>query len=276
MQELVLGTAQFGAGYGITNARGRLTDVDVQAIMRISLTYGIRRVDTALGYGDAQTRLRPFASELAITTKVPGAAAADIADLVRDCLDELGTTSVDSVLLHDWHAISSDERPKAATSLEQCRSNGMVRAVGISAYDAADLESAHGAFSRIDVVQVPANALDRRLDDAPVIERLRAEGVRVQVRSAFLQGLLAGRSTSALSAHPAVVSFHAAAEASGRSPLVAALSHVRALPWADEVLVGVTSEAELAEIWTAWQEPGTLADPSLATDDLTLIDPRRW
>ena len=276
MQALVLGTAQFGTGYGVTNAKGRLSDADVESIMRTALERGIDRVDTAAGYGDAQQRLRPYAGILAVTSKVPGAAPAAIDGAVRAALAELGVASLDACLLHDWHALAPTTQQAAAAALEACRAEGLVAHVGISAYEEADLSSALGAFGQLDIVQVPANALDRRLDRSPSIARLGAQDARIQVRSAFLQGLLAGPSTAALAAHPAVSAFRAACAAQGRSPLAVALGHVRALAWASEILVGVTSAAELDEVWAAWQEPATLADPALATDDLTLIDPRTW
>jgi aryl-alcohol dehydrogenase-like predicted oxidoreductase len=79
------------------------------------------------------------------------------------------------------------------------------------------------------------------------------------------------------SAHPDVLAFQAAAAAAGLSPLAYALRHVHALPWASEVVVGVTSGAELDAIATAWQSvPAQLAPESLASVDLDLIDPRRW
>ena len=55
------------------------------------------------------------------------------------------------------------------------------------------------------------------------------------------------------------------------------LAHVRALPWATHVVVGVTSASELREIVEVWVacEP-ELAAAELGSDDLELIDPRRW
>ena len=276
MHTLVLGTAQFGAGYGITNERGRLSDVEVAAIMDHAFAEGIRCVDTAAGYGDAQARLRPWADALTITTKVAGQEAGSIRTRLERSLAELGVESIDACLLHDWSALNTDEQQAAAVALESCRAAGLVRNVGISAYDETDLLGARAAFDQLDVVQVPANALDRRLDASPVVSELAAAGTRVQVRSVFLQGLLAAPSQAALGAHLSVVSYHRACAAAGRSPLAVALGHVRALPWASEIVVGVTSPGELDDIWRAWQEVPSLAADELASDDIALIDPRNW
>jgi len=55
------------------------------------------------------------------------------------------------------------------------------------------------------------------------------------------------------------------------------LGHVRGLSWATHVVIGVTSAAELKEVCDAWEfsEPGLLP-AHLGSDDLDLIDPRRW
>jgi aryl-alcohol dehydrogenase-like predicted oxidoreductase len=101
--------------------------------------------------------------------------------------------------------------------------------------------------------------------------------VRLQVRSALLQGLLAASSSHALSQHPDVQAWFAYCADTGRNPISAALAHVRDLPWCDDVVVGVTSADELRDIVAAWQslEP-QLAPVTLATQNLALIDPRRW
>jgi aryl-alcohol dehydrogenase-like predicted oxidoreductase len=162
--------------------------------------------------------------------------------------------------------------------------SGTVSAVGVSVYSEDEVAAARSAFLMggvpLGAVQVPANSIDRRLDDSQVLGDLATAGVRVQVRSAFLQGLLLGGSgpvASGLGAHPDVLAFQAAAMGAGLSPLVYALRHVHALPWATEIVVGVTSGAELDAIATAWQStPAQLAPETLASRDLDLLDPRRW
>ena len=277
MTVLSLGTAQWGDAYGVTNATGRLTDADIARIMDVAADAGITAVDTAAGYGDAEARLRPWASGLEITTKVAGAGPATIAGQVEASLAALGRLDVEIVLLHDWDALSAPTQRQAAAALRDAKAAGLVTRIGVSVYDEAGLVSAAEAFERLDVVQVPANALDRRLDASGTLAALRAGGTRVQVRSAFLQGLLAAPTDGGLGQHPDVEAFHRAAADADLTSLGMALAHVRALPWADDIVVGVTSAAELAAIVAAWQTvPASLAPMSLASADLSLVDPRTW
>jgi len=103
VQQLVLGTAQWGDSYGVTNAVGRLSDEEIASIVAVARESGIAEVDTARGYGDAEARLRPFASEFGVTTKVSG--AGDVFAQVEGSLIELGVDSLAGVLIHDWDVL---------------------------------------------------------------------------------------------------------------------------------------------------------------------------
>ncbi|MHB1065969.1 MAG: aldo/keto reductase [Candidatus Nanopelagicales bacterium] len=277
MTELVLGTAQWGAGYGVTNARGKLEDPDIAGIVDVALSAGIRAADTAVGYGDAQLRLRPWSDRFVVTTKISGADPPRIRDHLAHALADLGLERVEACLLHDWDALHPDTAVEAARALEQARTLGQCTRVGVSVYDEEGLASARAAFARLDAVQVPANALDRRLDASPTLLGLAAAGALIQVRSVLLQGLLAGPSEGPLGRHPQVARFHAVAREEDVSPVALALAHVRALPWGHQVVIGVTSAHELRQVLAAMQETAArLAPADLASEDGDLVDPRRW
>ena len=277
MSQLVLGTAQWGHAYGVTNTTGRLEDAEISALVNASLRAGISRVDTARGYGDAEARLRPFSRDFQVTTKISG--RDDAGGQVSASLADLGVHLLDAVLIHDGDSMDDASRTAAVRGLGRVLDDGVASRVGVSVYDAAGLEAAAEMFDTAGVplqeVQVPANVLDRRLDESGVLADQSASGTHVVVRSVFLQGILLAPG-GGLADHSDVVTFRDSIQ--GRSSaLEACLGHVRGLPWATHVVVGATSARELSEIVTAWQScsPGLL-EPSLASSDLDLIDPRRW
>ena len=283
---LALGTAQWGDSYGVTNARGALTDADVAAVVEEALTRGVSMADTHRttdprhGYGRALSRLRPWASRFRITTKVFGGPSADLPALAQleATLEELGVPAVHACLVHDWSSLSDAEASSVAEALAEAAHQGLAARVGVSAYDAAELERAERFFGRLGAVQVPASPVDQRLRRSPVTARLAAAGTEVQVRSVFLKGLLLDPSAgTGLCDHPDVRAFHRFCEEHGADPLAACLSFTRSLPWAGPVVVGVTSAAELSQIADAWAaEPIDVDWADLASDDIDLVDPRRW
>ena len=142
---LVLGTAQWGDPYGVTNERGRLTDSDIEELVRVAQECGITDVDTARGYGDSEERLRPYAREFSVTTKVQG--GSDVVEQLQDSLDRLGLESVTSVLIHDWEDLDPGARAVTVAGLRSSLDSGLSDRVGVSVYTELGVESAAADFA---------------------------------------------------------------------------------------------------------------------------------
>lgn len=275
MQALVLGTAQWGSAYGVTNDAGRLDDGVVADVAHRAWQAGIVRVDTAEGYGDAQQRVASLPYEFRVQSKISAAGADEprIRRLIDDTVDVLGD-SLDRLLVHDWFRLTVTERGAVVAALEAARSDGLLASVGVSIYGPDDLDAAMAAFATLDIVQAPVNILDQRLDGLEVVGEFRARGGVLQARSVYLQGVLLS-TNSPLSAHPDVENVRRLG-----IPMVGlSLGYVRSRPWVDEVVVGVTSVDELNELLSSWMQatlPAEVDTRSLASDDVDLIDPRRW
>lgn len=282
--DLVLGTAQWGTPYGLTNVRGELRDVEIAEIVGTALAVGITAADTHRttdpnqGYGRAQSRLRPWAAEFRITTKIFGRSEMPIAEQLSISLSDLGIPSVHACLVHDWAMLSEDERRGTAQAMDAVRASCQATKVGISAYDEAELASAVEYFQVLDVVQVPASVIDQRLVNSEALYALCETGAEIQVRSIFLQGLLLEpRAKTAFAQHPDITRFYRFCLVNGISPLAACLGFTKTLDWATHVVVGVTGADELQQIARTWsQEPVKTQWGALASREATLVDPRLW
>jgi hypothetical protein len=62
----------------------------------------------------------------------------------------------------------------------------------------------------------------------------------------------------------------------GFKPLDAALSIVKGFQSVSGVVVGVDDASQLDEIIDAWTMARPLSEKGLATQDVRIIDPRRW
>lgn len=275
MQSIILGTAQWGLHYGVTNSVGRLSDDAVLAVVRAATEHGVHRLDTAPGYGDAQDRVGRLAPGFGVQTKVPtrGAIAVQIRASLEASLAELRRSSVDAVLVHDWASVEPDSRRRVATEVEALRADGLASTVGISAYDEADVASALAVFGTLDLVQMPVSVLDQRLVGSDVVATVRERGGRIQARSVFLQGAALADPTHAMFGdHPDVTRLREEGD-----PLGLCLGFIQALGWIDEVVLAVTSAAELEAVVAAWSDPLHRVDwTGLQSVDPWLLDPRRW
>lgn len=276
---LVLGTAQWGSPYGITNDHGRPSDADVGGMVAEAERAGVTAIDTALAYGEAQARVASCSDRFWVSTKIAG--ADDVAAQVGTCLEQLQVTTLDAVMLHDWDALDTAHRAMAVDVLSDLAADGLVGCVGVSTYEESGLEKAVTAFGAVDatlgIVQVPANAIDRRLDECTILGSLHEQGCVVQARSVFLQGLLAGAGGGVLGSHPDIVAFRGWAAAQPGGLLGAALAHVKSLPWVSQVVVGAASANEWAQVCSVWRDVVPKRAPEhLASKDEVLLDPRQW
>jgi aryl-alcohol dehydrogenase-like predicted oxidoreductase len=284
--QLVLGTAQWGEGYGITNQSGRIPDVQIQELMITAKSLGIDAVDThwassdAQGYGDAQVRLRQWARALSVTTKVYGADAGrgSISDQLRTSLKQLAVPSVHACLVHDWAALSEPQARRAADEILIARDDGLCRRIGVSAYEDVELVRAASLIDEMDCAQVPASPLDQRMLTGSGVQALADQGAEIQIRGIFSQGLLLPHDRETpFDNHPDIVNFYRQCLELSLQPLDVCLSFVRSIPWASRVVVGVTNAAQLQEIGQAWESMAAVVDwEQFASKDGRLIDPRCW
>jgi len=287
MNQLALGTAQFGLRYGIANTTGQVAPATIAAIMDCARRGGIDTLDTAIAYGESESRLgEAGVSSWRVISKLPALprAVPDIRAWVQQqvhgSLQRLGITQLDGLLLHR----AADLLGPAAgadyiRALEELKASGSVRSVGISIYAPEDLVALWQTW-RPDIVQAPCNVFDRRLIHSGWLGRLADAGVRVHVRSVFLQGLL----LMPAAARPA--SFDTWSRLLNRwsdwcstekiTPLAGALSFVLAQPWIERVVIGVESVAQLREILQAASAGAPVPAAEIYTEDRDLIDPSRW
>ncbi|WP_223694638.1 aldo/keto reductase [Leifsonia poae] len=286
MSGLILGTATFGAGYGIMNTTGRLSDDGVREILRVATSAGVDLIDTAPDYGDAQARLGALSGSGErpdYVSKFGLAAHTDFSEsdaLFRAGLDDLRVSNLYGLLFHRVADLRDPRAGDAWDSLRRARVDGLVERIGASVYDADDLDVLVERFPDISLLQIPGSIVDRRLLDHPALRRLHDGGTEIHVRSAYLQGLL----LSPVDALPvgfdglaaAVRRIGTIAEETGTTAVGVCLGFLAAHPLVDRVLVGATTAAELTGTVTAWREAPDLAGLEVPPVDEALLDPRTW
>ncbi|MBI4449786.1 aldo/keto reductase [Candidatus Uhrbacteria bacterium] len=198
MGSLVLGTAQFGSGYGFSNRRGILDAAQVCELVRVAWECGIRTFDTAQSYGASERllgqalRTLGVEHEARVITKLDRSVDARNARAVLCACEmsraRLGVSRLNAVLLHR-EALLDHWDDGVGNALRAAVGAGLVEDIGASVYDpqralqALDLEG-------VSALQFPTNILDHRFVSAGVFERAAQRGVTCFIRSVYLQGLL--------------------------------------------------------------------------------------
>ncbi|MEI9889095.1 MAG: aldo/keto reductase [Rhizomicrobium sp.] len=285
LSRLGLGTVQFGQAYGISNARGRVPRDDVAAILGRAAEAGVATLDTATGYGEAETVLGALASltqPFRIVTKT--IALKNGLDTVltraRQSLGTLGRRPVDLLLVHSAADLLGRGGATLWKSLLALRDEGLFGGIGISAYVADDPLMLAREF-RPDAMQVPLSLLDQRLIESGALAAVKALGVEIHARSLFLQGLLflpEDRLPPKLAgAAPHLKLLRERFAEAGTTALAAALAFALNRPEVDIAVVGVTTPMEFEEILGAAAMPAPQLDwAACALDDALVLTPSRW
>jgi aryl-alcohol dehydrogenase-like predicted oxidoreductase len=283
LTRLILGTAQFGSAYGITNAVGRLSNDSVSDLLRLARSSGIETFDTAADYGDSQDRMGALAAPGAqYITKfhLPDDGGDSTALLFEASRAVLRVNTLYGVMFHRMSDLRDARASRTVALLQQAISDGIVGRIGVSVYDIDDLRLALEVFPELNLVQLPGNILDRRLLGTPLLADLHDRGVEIHVRSAFLQGVLLtepARLAPFLSGlRPALVDLRALANSRRETVLGMSLRYLRDHALVDGVLTGATTVSELGSIVQEWQAPGLLGTPVITQPPSELLDPRRW
>lgn len=187
---------QYGHGYGAE---------DVQRAFEISVTEGIRFVDTAELYGNGFSErllgrlLQQTEQPVLIATKFfpwpwrifKGA----LPRALKGSLARLGVESVDLYQIH-WPSVSMST-DTLMEGMVECAKSGLTRTVGVSNFGQTRMLAAYSALARHNVQlasnQVHYSLLSRAVEKNGTLARCKELGIRLIAYSPLEKGLLSGK-----------------------------------------------------------------------------------
>lgn len=286
MSNLILGTASFLSGYGVSSRTKKKTNLEIEKLLRGAQELGINRFDTAPAYGEAEEFLGKFLDktvDLQISTKL-GAPETKSEKLIRTSIGKslirLQIDTIETLYLHDESNLLHEDGEQLFSILQNLLSEGLVREIGVSIYTYEKLAANYGSFPELGAFQVPENICDRRLLTNKLIKEIADQKKSVIVRSVFLQGLLLMESHEIpdylIECKPCVESLKQLAELWGVSKVDLCLSYAKSLGWCSGILVGADNLTQLQKIVDSefilpenWQDTVSPVPEELA-------DPRNW
>ena len=264
LSKLTLGTVQLGSAYGIANRSGKPDEDQSFRLLNRAIQGGITCFDTAGAYGDSESVLGRFFSQrekpLFISkTKITADARTKEIEIEREMYNNvqmsLGRLQIEKIpimMLHNPDILQI--HGKTVTScFDKLIKEGLVDKAGVS-FGANIDEQFEQVWPLVkedlyEVVQIPFNLLDDRLDRSGGLQRLKASEKIVFARSIFLQGLIF-LSPGSLPQHFSAASksiyrLQRLAEGEGLSLAQLAVSYVRDRAEVDSVVIGAETEEQV-------------------------------
>lgn len=285
--KISLGTAQLGLPYGITNSHGQISLDNSRLLLDFALKNKINFIDTAISYGDCEQRLGQIGiKKWDVITKLPKIPedcknmSEWVFDQIKSSLKKLDIKQLYGVLLHSPEQLLNKQGALLFKILENLKSDGLCKKIGISIYNPSELDDLMGLF-KIDLIQTPFSILDRRIYDSGWLNKLSDKGVEIHARSVFLQGLLL-ISKEEIPEKFSDWSFlwndwEAWLNENNLPALDACLSFVNSFSQISKIIVGVNSLEQLSKILNSSFHTKLPKFPeSFYIDDDNLLNPSKW
>lgn len=286
MPELCLGTVQFGVTYGVTNTKGQVTEAEVQKVLKLAASSGIELLDTAQDYGTSEAvlgRWWPKSSPRRLISKLSSNTLPECWETsFQSSLKKLQVDRLDGFLLHNATDLLGPNGDHLIGWLESLRNRELVKRIGISIYEASELEGI--PLDRLQLVQLPLSLYDQRLIQDGTLDRLHGLGIAIHARSIFLQGLLLKPPEDwPKFMTPSFREHHAHSlirlQQNGATLLDAAIQFARHHESVEAVLVGVLTADDLKQVLQSWKNPlpaGIEPVRDWAWNHTSDLDPRLW
>lgn len=256
MNKLCLGTVQLGMKYGVKNELGRQpTKEESFSVLRAAYEGGIRYLDTASAYGEAESLLGVFGVEqvgFRVISKLRPGLDPDVGEnaVLREVEASLLRLKVHQLYGYMLHHAKDMENDAIVRGMLAAKQKGYVQYIGVSVYEPE--EAIRVVESGVwDMIQIPYNVLDQRLDATDFFELAAKNHVKVFARSAFLQGLLLMKPEQLPSylkkARPYIEEFRRILTRHHYTVDEGAMLYSYCHPGVDEVVFGVDTEAQLVQ-----------------------------
>lgn len=281
MVELILGTAQFGLDYGVTNSNGQANDSEIEKIAKLSESFDIFKIDTAKSYGESEYKIGKFfdSKHFQIISKLKIEQNPTIHQIEKQ-LKRLGYKSIYGLLIHETIDPENLDHLKFVDFLRKIRDLGLASKIGISVYSEEELSKSLDIFPDVKIVQIPANILDLNFLNSKLIEDLRKSEVEIHVRSIFLQGLLLsspnGLPEKFSMLKNNLVEIDEICQNQNISRLQLLLSAIKFNLNVCGAIVGFSTSSELQEIGNSWIKSSKIEFDLNSKVPSNLLDPRLW
>lgn len=260
--ELCLGTVQFGMDYGVFNQRMPKRD-DAIKCLEYAVDHGIKAIDTATAYGEAEQVVGEFLAkhenikkDLFISTKMlpnilDDYSSKDYKTVIKqnllNSLNRMHRDYIDAYLLHSARYAFRDD---ILSALYEMKKDCLAKKVGVSVYEP---EEAIACFKSgfVDFIQLPYSILDHRMKEAGVFDSPLKGNCEIHSRTAFVKGLVKldiNEIPSYLaSAKPIIERFDRICRETGYSRIELAINYVKREKSISHLVIGVRSISQLSE-----------------------------
>jgi len=278
LRDLILGSAQFGKGYGTYIKSPEISKSNLAGILNLANSYGIDLIDTSLNYSGVTKKLasQNLSKKFKIGTKIEFKSNNQLLILkkLKNNLTRFNLGFYESILIHNWATLSEQERINGINFLYKLRDLGFSKKIGLSVYDTKELSR---LSKKIDIIQAPLNYFNLLFLNDKKVFAMKEHGTEFHARSIFHQGTLINHSNLPHHFKKEILKFKMFSKQFKLSYLQGALSIFDSQEIFSKLVVGINTREELFEIINCPVSNSKVNLSSIEASTSTKFkDPRTW
>lgn len=278
-RRLIIGSANFLNRYGVNNYK--VSYKEIKKITYLAKKNNIFYIDTAEDYLRNRKIFKNINNKFKFTTKI----SPDIDWLSLEfCQKKLenhfgrfNNNKIETLFLHDYKILLSNNGNKIFKNLEHLKKKKLFKKIGLSIYDSKNLNYIFNNY-KLDVIQCPYNIFDKRILNTGWFDKMKGLGIEVHARSIFLQGLLINKFFHTKKYfkiwEKSFLKWFKWLNDNNISATDYCLTDLLASDF-DKIIIGINNSANLKEILN-FRKINKNKLLNMETNDLRLIDPRKW
>jgi len=289
IKKLVLGTVQLGLDYGINNQSGKPSLEKSFEILDTAFEKGIKILDTAEAYGDAQYVIGQFLKKnpqkpFKIITKLDPNSTVEsdafLNNIERNC-SVLNVNELYGYMFHNYQSFK--DKINLYDKLLLAKEKKLIKKAGISLYTNNEIEDVLNNYKDFDFIQIPFNLLDNATQRKALLDKAKHKNIEVYTRSVFLQGLffkeLNELPQKLRVLEPYLEQLNELKQEFNLNTLTLALQYVLQKEYINHVLIGVDTSEQLTSNIDNCLKPAYIPHQVIDAIDIIenkLLNPSNW
>ena len=285
-RKIIIGTAQFGAAYGIKNKKIKIKKNEAFKILKLSEKNNIFYLDTSDDYKGYKNilpkcNLEKWKISLKLSNKIIQKFNTEkkFLNFFDKNLKKLKKKKINYLFFHDAKILFTKDGKNIYQLLRKLKKKGLVKKIGFSAYTVDEIKKVIMKY-KIDVIQFPFNVFDQRLKQKKILQKLKSLKVEIHARSIFLQGLLLLREKNIpkkfKNYNKNFSRWFEFIKKNKSHPLKECINFAFNNKFIDKYVIGVDSASNLEDIINFKVKKSKKNFDYLKTNEDNLIDPRKW
>ena len=281
--KLILGSAQFGSKYGVTNQK-KPTLYDIKKILNYAAKRKVKIIDTAQAYEKSETILGKYnlnrfdyIAKIKLSNKKD--VGSQLQSLTKRSLNKLNTKSIYCLMLHDDADLLKFNYKDLNREITRLKLEKKIKYFGISIYDKKNIIKFIGKLN-IDVLECPYNIFDRRIEDKKFIYLLKKNNVKIFVRSIFLQGILLEQNFQNYKFlkkwFKNFEKYNSLLKEKNISNLEACIGFVKSKRFIHSTIIGINDIVQFSEIFEVIKKKMKYNFDEFKINDTKLLNPYNW